>query len=48
MRERFKNASPEEREKMREEFKKRMENATPEERERMREQMRKRREAQGQ
>jgi multidrug efflux system membrane fusion protein len=47
MRERFKNASPEEREKMREEFKKRMENATPEERERMREQ-RKRREAQGQ
>lgn len=48
MRERFKNASPEEREKMREEFKKRMESASPEERERMREQMRKRREAQGQ
>lgn len=48
MRERFKNASPEEREKMREEFKKRMENATPEERARMQEQMRKRREAQGQ
>jgi multidrug efflux system membrane fusion protein len=48
MRERFKNASPEEREKMREAFKKRMENATPEERERMQEQMRKRREAQGQ
>jgi multidrug efflux system membrane fusion protein len=48
MRERFKNASPEEREKMREAFKKRMENATPEERARMQEQVRKRREAQGQ
>ncbi|APV52216.1 multidrug transporter subunit MdtA [Betaproteobacteria bacterium GR16-43] len=46
-RERFRNASPEEREKMREEFKKRMESASPEERERMME-MRKRREAQGQ
>jgi multidrug efflux system membrane fusion protein len=48
MRDRFKNASPEEREKMREEFKKRMESATPEERARMQEQLRKRREAQGQ
>ena len=48
MRERFKNASPEEREKMREAFKKRLESASPEERERMMEQMRKRREAQGQ
>jgi multidrug efflux system membrane fusion protein len=48
MRDKFKNASPEEREKMREAFKKRMENASPEERARMQEQMRKRREAQGQ
>jgi len=48
MRDNFKNASPEEREKMREAFKKRMESASPEERARMQEQMRKRREAQGQ
>ena len=48
MRDKLKNASPEEREKMREAFKKRMESASPEERARMQEQMRKRREAQGQ